>query len=88
MGTLVACNSGSIGVIGGSDGPTSIIVSSDTEKQIKDLYGSKIKYVGDNSGVFKIAGLLPFAEGVKLEDIELQTDNQPYGVTLNYIIDD
>ena len=88
VGTLVACNSGSIGVIGGSDGPTSIIMSSDTEKQIKDLYGSKIKYVGDNSGVFKIAGLLPFAEGVKLEDIELQTDSDPYGVTLNYIIDD
>ena len=87
VGALVACNS-SIGIIGGSDGPTSIFVSSDTEKQIKDLYGSKIKYVGDNSGVAKIAGLLPFAEGVILEDIELQTDNKPYGVILNYIIED
>ena len=88
VGTLVACNSGSIGVIGGSDGPTSIVVSSDTEKKIKDLYDSKIKYVGDNSGVAKIVVLLPFAEGVKLENIELQTDNEPYGVTLNYMIDD
>ena len=88
VGALVACNSSSIGIIGGSDGPTSIIVSSDTEKQIKELYYSKIKYVGDNSGVAKIAGLLPFAEGVKLEDMEFQTDNEPYGVTLNYIIDD
>ena len=87
-GALVACNSSSIGIIGSSDGPTSIFVSSDTEKQIKDLYNSKIKYVGDNSGVAKIAGLLPFAEGVKLENIELQTDGEPYGVTLNYIIDD
>lgn len=31
---------------------------------------------------------MPFAEGVKLEKIELQTDSEPYGVTLNYIIDD
>jgi hypothetical protein len=86
-GALVACNTG-ISIIGGSDGPTSIYVSSDMEKQIKDLYGSKIKYVGDNSGVAKIVELLPFAEGVKPQNIELQTDNEPYGVTLNYIIDD
>lgn len=39
-GTLIACNSSSVGIIGGSDGPTSIFVSSDAEKQIKDLYDS------------------------------------------------
>ena len=89
VGALVACNSSSnIGIIEGSDGPTSVFMSGNIEKQIKELYNSKIKYVGNNSGVSKIVRLLPFAEGVKVEKIELHTDSEPYGVTLYYIIDD
>jgi len=75
-GTLVVCNS------------RNRSTWNVAEKQIRELYNSKIKYVGNNSGVAKIVGLLPFAEGVKVEKLELHTDSEPYGITLYYIIDE
>ena len=81
-GTLAACT-GSVGIIGGADGPTSIYVSDDSAKK---LYDSRIKYVGDASGVGKLISLLPMPEGYSAADdglMKLQTTTEPYELTIN-----
>lgn len=39
-------------------------------------------YIGDNSGVCNILGLLPYSK--HMSGIELQTKNEPYELTVNY----
>ncbi|MCK9479074.1 MAG: sodium ion-translocating decarboxylase subunit beta [Firmicutes bacterium] len=50
VGLLVACNSKSIGLIGGSDGPTSVFVSIGKGKQAGNLPEDKIKHVIEGFG--------------------------------------
>lgn len=76
FGLCVACTGSSVGIIGGADGPTKIFVTSDSDK-IKELYDSKIKYVGDASGIGKIISLTPFLNGT--DGMELYTAAPPYG---------
>ena len=84
----VACTGSSIGIIGGADGPTKIFVASDSDN-IKKLYESKIKYVGNASGMGKIISLTPFLNNT--DGMELYTTEPPYGAgvyTHNKIISD
>jgi len=84
VGTLVACDSASVGIIGGADGPTSIFVSNDGQTVIEDLYNSKIKYIGDASGVGKILRLLGGIDGASSDGMELKTEEMPYGIIRNF----
>ena len=76
-GLCIACTDASIGIIGGADGPTAIFTTSDSG-DIKKLYDSKIKYVGNASGVGKIISLTPFLNNT--DGMELYTTEPPYGV--------
>ena len=40
--------------------------------------------IGDNSAVGKLLGLLPLAGNVRQDEFSLQTDREPYGLTVNY----
>lgn len=83
-GATVACND--IGIIGGADGPTAVFVSgsSDLETVADKLYKSKIKYVGNASGVGKLIQTLS-QDGVgEWNGMALETDKEPYGVTRRY----
>lgn len=44
------------------------------------LYDQRTPYIGDNSKVGAILGLLPYPDGVRLNGFELQTKEPPYGV--------
>ena len=80
VGTLVACDNKSIGIIGGADGPTAIYTS---DNYLEKLYGSKIKYIGDNSGVGNILNLV-FAANEQIKDFELKTaEKEPKGIVVN-----
>lgn len=48
----------------------------------EDLFQFKDTFVGDNSAVGNIANQLPGAE--KLNGFELKTNEEPYGIILNY----
>lgn len=49
-----------------------------------NIFQYRNSYVGDNSAVNAIAQHLPAPNGEQLSNIELQTTTEPYGVTLNY----
>ncbi|MEQ8200542.1 MAG: DUF4825 domain-containing protein [Syntrophomonadaceae bacterium] len=50
------------------------------------LYQYKGTYTGDNSKVAAIVGTLEYTH-LPLKSIELQTDREPYGITVNYQVD-
>ena len=75
-GLCISCTS--VGVIGGADGPTSIVVSD--SRDLKKLYSCKMKYVGNASGLGSIVSLAPFMDGTS--GMELYTENPPYGAGL------
>lgn len=56
--------------------------------RLNDLYANKTDYVGDNSKVSKIAHDLTVMSQVGWLGIELQTKDEPYGLTINYSIAD
>lgn len=51
------------------------------------LWKARTKYVGDNSAVGKIIGLLQFPEGLIYDGFELHTKEHPYAVTINFKTD-
>lgn len=57
-----------------------------TAYPIKDLWNARTKYVGDNSAVGKLIGLLPVPMGMQYDHFELQTSSSPYKVTLVYSV--
>ncbi len=57
-----------------------------TAYPIKDLWDARTKYVGDNSAVGKLIGLLPVPIGMQYDHFELQTASPPYKVTLVYSV--
>ena len=57
-----------------------------TTYPIKDLWNARTKYVGDNSAVGKLIGLLPVPIGMQYDHFELQTSFPPYKVTLVYSV--
>lgn len=50
------------------------------------LYQYKGTYTGDNSKVAALVQALNYTD-LPLKSIELQTDNEPYGITVNYKVD-
>jgi|GEM_PF-3473435 len=81
-GTLVACDSASVGIIGGADGPTAIFVTKRNEEKslCQSLYDASCKYIGDASDVGRILGLLPPVGGAEPRGMQLQTTEEPYGL--------
>ncbi len=57
-----------------------------TAYPIKDLWNARTKYVGDNSAVGTLIGLLPVPTGMQYDHFELQTTSPPYKVTLIYSV--
>ncbi len=52
----------------------------------EELWTSRTKYVGDNSAVGKLIGLMPVPIGLKYDHFELQTASQPYKVEIVYSV--
>ncbi|PPK83298.1 beta-lactamase regulating signal transducer with metallopeptidase domain [Lacrimispora xylanisolvens] len=57
-----------------------------TTYPIKDLWDARTKYVGDNSAVGKLIGLLPVPIGMQYDHFELQTASPPHKVTIVYSV--
>ena len=57
-----------------------------TAYPIKDLWDARTKYVGDNSAVGKLIGLLPVPIGMQYDHFELQTASPPHKVTIVYSV--
>lgn len=81
-GALVACNNGSVGIIGGADGPTAVFVAKKDSKKsdCENLYDARTQYVGNASKVGRIIGLLEEVQGAEADGMQLQTTTEPYGI--------
>ena len=55
---------------------------------VETLMRNKTQYIGNNSKVAALINALPLPEGVTRGAIELSTSNDPYGVTINYTLND
>lgn len=51
------------------------------------LLEHRVPYVGDNSKVVGLIDLLPLPDGLSRESVELQTSAEPYGISIQYQID-
>lgn len=58
-----------------------------TDYKAQDLLGHRTPYVGNNSEVVALIDLLPLPSGLSREAVELQTAEEPYGVTIDYKLD-
>jgi|GEM_PF-4673268 hypothetical protein len=54
------------------------------QEQAAAVYEAKTPYAGNASAVGKVTELLPFANNGERNGMELQTEAEPYGVTLEY----
>lgn len=81
-GGLVACDWASVGIIGGSDGPTSIFITkrNENESLCQSLYNARCKYIGSASDVGNILGLLSPIDGAVPCGMQLQTTDEPFGI--------
>ena len=50
----------------------------------KELWKARTKYIGDNSAVGNLIGLLPIPEGLQFEHFKLHTTERPYVVEIVY----
>ena len=48
------------------------------------LWNARTKYIGDNSAVGKLIGLLPVPEGLQYDHFKLHTSEQPYSIEIVY----
>jgi len=56
------------------------------DKMISNLLEHRSKYIGDASNVGNLLDKLPYGENKK--GMELETDSKPYGITINYRLED
>ncbi|MCH5185670.1 MAG: DUF4825 domain-containing protein [Oscillospiraceae bacterium] len=70
----------SVGIIGGSDGPTAVYVTDGKTK----LYESRHSYIGDVSAIGAVTKNLAFPESMVFDGTELNTTRAPYGMTMFY----
>jgi len=49
-----------------------------------DLWQARTKYIGDNSAVSKLIGLLKIPQGLSYDYFELQSSEQPYRISIYY----
>ena len=52
----------------------------------EELWKARTKYVGDNSAVSKLIGLLPVPEGAEYDHFKLHTSKQPYDIEIVYSV--
>lgn len=52
----------------------------------ENLWNARTKYVGNNSAVGKLIGLLPVPEGLQYDHFKLHTSEQPYGIEIVYSV--
>ena len=55
---------------------------------IDALMDNKTPYVGNSVKVIGLIDAMPLPAGIVRDKVELQTDQLPYGITINYIIND
>jgi len=55
---------------------------------IDALMDNKTPYVGDNVKVIGLIDAMPLPKGIVRDIVELQTANLPYGITINYTMND
>ncbi|WP_167958323.1 M56 family metallopeptidase [Anaerosporobacter faecicola] len=74
-----------------AEGPTEEELTMDMLEQegyssacIKELAANRTEYIGDNSKVGTLVSLLPVYENVDRNEIELDTKEKPYGLTIYY----
>jgi len=80
-GTMVACSNRQV-----STNNTQESALGKPSDYAKKLYQYKGTYTGDNSKVAAIVRVLDYTN-LPLKSIELKTDSEPYGITVNYQVD-
>lgn len=55
---------------------------------VKTLLDNKTPYVGNNSKDIALIDAMPLPHGITRKTVELQTDAVPYGITINYSMND
>lgn len=60
------------------------IYNASFQEQMATLYEAKTPYVGNASAVGEVIELLPFVKNGERNGMELQTEAEPYGITLQY----
>ena len=60
------------------------IYNASFQEQMATLYETKTPYVGNASAVGEVIELLPFVKNCERNGMELQTEAEPYGITLQY----
>lgn len=61
----------------------SVMLSEDKD-HMETLYESRTSYVGDATKVRNIIDKVPLPDGLQIENIQLQSSEMPYGVTIQY----
>lgn len=84
-GLCASCTAGSVGIIGGADGPTAIFVT-DGKSSLEKLYSLRTKYIGGAPAVGKIIGAIPYIRYT--DGMELYTSDEPYGVGVYTYLDE
>lgn len=80
---FIGCESESVGIIGGADGPTSVFV---TASPASELYELKTPYIGNASAAGSVAKALIDYERGEWKGMKLQTDSEPYALILTYVL--
>lgn len=60
----------------------------DDHKGISDLYSLKTDYIGDNSKVSAIVHSQEYEDDVEPQDIEIQSEKEPYSLKINVKVED
>lgn len=55
---------------------------------VKTLMNNKAPYIGNNSKVIALIDAMPLPNGIVRKTVELQTDAPPYGITINFSMND
>lgn len=74
----------------------SLMANPKNDYKIEDYFGYDIEtlienqtpYVGNNSKVVALIDAMPLPEGIVRDSVELQTTKEPYGITINYHMND
>lgn len=80
---IIACIIAAIGLLSNPKGTGDTAYENSCAEQ---LFESRTAYVGDNSAVANIIGLLDFPSDVAYDHIELQTNSEPYGIEVYFSV--
>ncbi len=69
--------------------PLRIDMNGDTNAiSLLTLWENRTQYVGDNSAVGNIISNLPLPQDVNYENFSLDTDESPFGIAINFVVDE